>query len=497
MSDTVPPHSEEKVASELLLDEMGYERQLSRGLNLLGNLALTLSDITPTASLLVVGTAVIATAGTGSVWAYLIGGFIALNVALCMGELGSMFPVAGGLFSIVTRVLGRPVGFLAMLDYIGQAVFLPASVAFGVGTYIHSLDPSLAANWLAAGMMILVALIACLDVKLNAVMIGFFLAIEMAVVVMLALAGFLHVHQSLSTFTHPHVAAGTHGLGPVATSAIIAALATALFSVNGYDSAINFSEETEGSASGVGKAVVIAASTGIVFELIPFIGVSLGAAHLTSFLHSSTPLTDVVRSSFGHTAVIIVTWGAILAIFNASLAITLQFSRVVYASGRDRAWPMPVSRALAWVHPRFRMPWVSTGLVGIAGAVLCAQSSLISVVTFTSVLIIVLYALIAISALVSRFTQKQLDRPFRMPLWPISPLIALAGVGVALSQQKGSDLIVVGAIFAGGAIYYLLFVMPRGDRYWAELHAPERDLAGAAGPVVPAKAAEPVEPDLG
>lgn len=422
MSDAVSPQPPDKeVESELLLEDMGYQPELRRGLNLLGNLALTLSDITPTASLLVVGTAVIATAGTGSLWAYLIGGFVALNVALCMGELGSMFPVAGGLYSIVTRVLGRPIGFLALLDYIGQAIFLPASVAFGVGTYIHSLAPSVSTNWIAAGMMILVAVIACLDIRFNAVAIGFFLAIEMAVVVMLALAGFLHPHQSLSTFTHPHMAAGTNGLGPVATSAILAALATALFSVNGYDSAINFSEETEGSASGVGKAVVLAATIGIVFELIPFIGVSLGAVNLREFLHSATPLTDVVRTSFGHTAVTIVTYGAILAIFNASLAITLQFSRVVYASGRDKAWPLPISNALAWVHPRFRMPWVSTMVVGVCGAVLCVQSSLITVVTFTSVLIIVLYALIAISCLVSRLRQRDLERPFRMPLWPVPP----------------------------------------------------------------------------
>jgi amino acid transporter len=480
VSHTAPPHHEgPEIESEVLLEEMGYTPQLQRGLNILGNLALTLSDITPTASLLVVGTAVIATAGTGSVWAYLIGGFIALNVALCMGELGSMFPVAGGLYSIVTRVLGRPVGFLALLDYIGQAIFLPASVAFGVGTYLNSLYPSLTTKWVAAAMMIAVALIACLDVRFNAWMIAFFLALEIGVVIMLALAGFLHTHQSLSTFTHPHMAAGTHGIGPVATSAIIAALATALFSVNGYDSAINFSEETEGEASSVGKAVVLAASIGIVFEIIPFIGVSLGAADLPAFLHSSTPLTDVVRSSFGHTAVDIVTWGAILAIFNASLAITLQFARVTYASGRDKAWPMPISNALSYVHPRFRMPWVATMTVGVLGAILCAQSSLISVVTFTSVLIIILYALIAISALVSRVRQKDLERPFRMPLWPLSPLIALIGVGLALSQQKGSDLIICAAIFVGGIIYYFGFLAPRSDRYWSHLTVPEHELAAA------------------
>jgi amino acid transporter len=481
VSEISPPeHEGAAVESELLLEDMGYQPQLQRGLNIVGNLALTLSDITPTASLLVVGTAVIATAGTGSIWAYLIGGFIAVNVALCMGELGSMFPVAGGLYSIVTRVLGRPIGFLALLDYIGQAIFLPASVAFGIGTYINSLYPALSTKWIAAGMMLLVAAIACLDVRLNAVMIGFFLALEIAVVIMLALAGFLHTHQSISTFTHPHMAAGDHGIGPVGVSAIIAALATALFSVNGYDSAINFSEETEGSASSVGKAVVLAASIGIVFELIPFIGVSLGAKDLPAFLHSSTPLTDVVRSSFGHTAVDLVTWGAILAIFNASLAITLQFARVTYASGRDMAWPRPISNALAWVHPRFKMPWVATMLVGVLGAVLCAQSSLLSVVTFTSVLIIILYALIAISALVSRFTQRELERPFKLPLWPVPPLIALAGVGLAISQQKGSDLIICAAVFGAGIIYYVGFLRPRSDRYWSHLSVPEHELAAQA-----------------
>src|SRR3989442_11237773 len=123
MADLRPVESVEGAA---LLESLGYKQELKRGINVLGNLALVLSDITPTASLLIIGTVVIATAGTGSLAAYLIGGFLALMVALCMGELGSMFPVAGGLFSIVTRVLGQPLGFLATLAYLGQAVFLPA-----------------------------------------------------------------------------------------------------------------------------------------------------------------------------------------------------------------------------------------------------------------------------------------------------------------------------------------------------------------------------------
>jgi amino acid transporter len=139
MSDPAGTSADREVGGESLLHDMGYEQELHRGLNFLGNIALTVSDITPTASLLVIGPVVISIAGTGSIWAYLIGCFLAFNVALCMGELGSMFPSAGGLYSIVTRVLGKPVGFLAALDYIGQATSCrPASRSASASTSTRS-----------------------------------------------------------------------------------------------------------------------------------------------------------------------------------------------------------------------------------------------------------------------------------------------------------------------------------------------------------------------
>jgi len=82
------------------------------------------------------------------------------------------------------------------------------------------------------------------------------------------------------------------------------------------------------------------------------------------------------------------------------------------------------------------------------------------------VLIIVLYGLIAVSALVSRVRQRHLDRPSKMPIWPVPPLIALAGVVIALTKQKGSDLWTCVIIFAVALIYYFLFVRPRSNRYW-------------------------------
>ena len=454
--------SGDEVGGEQILHALGYKQELNRAVSVLGTIALVVSDITPTASLLVIGPVVIATAGSGSLWAYIIGCFIAINVALCMGELGSMFPVAGGLYSIVTRVLGRPVGFLALLDYIGQAVFLPASVAIGIGVYVQALNPGIPSNIAATVVMIAVTVVAILRINFNAVLTGVFLLIELVVVTVLALAGFSHWQQPLTILTNPVMGDGS----AVGLPLIFTAVATAMFSVNGYDSAINFSEETKGSASHVGQAVVRAAMIGIVFELIPFIAIVFGAPDLGKFIGSPTPLTDVARSAFGDTFVNIITYGAIIAIFNASLAITLQFARIVWSSGRDRAWPGPISDAIAQVHPTLRTPWVATILTGACAAILCFQSTLVTVVTFTAVLLIVLYALIALSALVSRMRQASLPRPYRMPFWPVPPLIALVGTIVAITQQKTTDLLIVGAIIVVGLIYYFAFLEPRKDRYW-------------------------------
>jgi amino acid transporter len=475
MARLTPPDGT-PVQGQAVLESLGYRQELKRGINTLGNVALVLSDITPTASLLIIGTVVIATAGTGSVWAYIIGCFLAINVALCMGELGSMFPVAGGLFSIVTRVLGKPIGFLAMLDYMGQAVFLPASVAIGIGVYISVFTSSVPSNVIAAIVMIVVTGVALFAIRFNAVLTGFFLALELLVCLALAISGLVHLQQPLSVVTNPVMANGHGGLSPVTLSMIIAAIAVAMFSVNGYDSAINFSEETEGEAKHVGRAVVVAAAIGIAFELGTFLLVFFGVPDIKAFLASSTPLLDAAKNSFGTTFYNIIAIGAILAILNASLAITLQFARIVWAAGRDRAWPGLISDWIGRVEPRRGAPWVATLIVGFLATVLCLQGSYIQVVTFTAVLLITLYGLICISAIVSRVTQRDLPRPWRMPLWPAPPVIGLVGVLIALSQQKIGDLVTVAVIFAAGLVYYFAWIRPRGDRYWNVQVNPELEL---------------------
>lgn len=448
-------------SGEARLKELGYEQSLERRLTLRGSIALTLSDITPAGSLLVVGIAVVSVSGSGSVLAYLAGCLLAVFVALCMAELGSVFPLAGGVYSIVLRVLGTPPAFLTLLSYIVQAIFLPASIALGIGTYLNALVPAMPVNLTAAISMAIVTVLALLRIHVNAVMTGVFLALEMVVIVVIAIAGFSNASQPVSAFLQP-VGVVDGNLTAFGAGAVIAGVAIAMQSVNGYDAAIAFAEETAGAARTVGKAVLFSCLLGVALELAAFLGAAVGAPDMKGFLGSTTPLTWVVEQHWGHTAVTVVIIGAIIAFFNACLAITLQFARIVWTSGRDSIWPRVVSNGLRKVHPTTQAPWVATLVIGGLAIVLCWLSDLVAVVTFVSVLTISLYVFVAVAAIVSRVRDRDTRRPFRMPLWPLPPVVAIVGAGLALSQQAKRDLLVVAILFLLGLAYYAFYLRPRG-----------------------------------
>ncbi len=438
---------------------------LERGLGFKGLLSLALSDITPMASLLVTAGAVLVLSGTAGVWAFTIGCIIAITVAMSMAELGSMYPTAGGLFYIVNKVLGRPIGFLAMIDYVLQGIFIPATLALGIGTYLHSLNASIPVNSSSAIGMAIITILAVLRIHLSAIIVTVRLVIEGIVLTLIIGVGLVHLNQPLSILTHPTMLQDGK-MSSVAGAAIVAAIASSLFSVNGYDSAINFSEEVKGSARSVGRAVMYSALVGVVLELTAFTFGLFGTRDLGAYLASATPFTDSVTSALGKGAGQAVLVGALFAIVNATLAITLQFARVLWASGRDKAWPNPVNEFLGKVHPKFRSPWTATLVIGGISTIFCLKSSLISTVTFTAVLIIILYALIAIAALVSRVKNKDADRPFKMMFWPIPPIITILGVGLTLTKQKTGDLKIILIIIIVSMAYYFLYLNRSKHNRW-------------------------------
>jgi amino acid transporter len=196
-------------------------------------------------------------------------------------------------------------------------------------------------------------------------------------------------------------------------------------------------------------------------------------------------MSYLVRALGGDRLVTVITLALLATFFNILLAVLLEYARVLYSSGRDRTWPAPVSRALNQVHPRTRTPVVATVAIGAAALALTAVSDYAAAVTFASLTVVVTFALIALSALVSRLQQPDLERPYRLPLWPLPPLVALAGVAATVLLQTGRDLAIVAAILAAGLLYDVLYLRPRRDTHWLLLEPLVSEPAGDDQAVLP------------
>jgi amino acid transporter len=435
------------VSGETELEELGYEQELKRALNLVGNVSLVVAGITPATALLIIGPVALTQAGTGAFWAYLIAGVLAICMALCFAELGSIYPTAGGQYPIVNRVLGKQVGFVALLNYAALGVFIPASIALGFGPYLAGILPGIDPNLVSTAVVVGATGLAMLSISDNAWVTKVVVTLELILLGGLVILGVSSARQPVSTLFDPVAVSQSGTTTAIGIALILSAVTTGLFSYNGYDVAITFSEETEGEAQQIGRGVMIAAAISIVFQLLPLAAVILAAPDLGEFLGAEAPFTI----------------GILIAIFAAVQAIILAFARFLYATGRDMAWPAGASRSLTKISSRFSSPWVAALVVGGLTAVLTYFSGVVLAVTFTGVLIAVNYGLIAISALVSRMRHPNLARPWRMPLWPLPPAVALIGVGIALSQQKALDLLIVAGIIVVGVIYYVLFLHPRSN----------------------------------
>ena len=318
--------------------------------------------------------------------------------------------------------------------------------------------------------------VAILRIRTNAVLTGIFLVIELLALVVLTVLGIANLHADRigMLFGGWQVGTADGGLSPVAFGVVLTATAVGVFAYNGYSNAVNFSEETKGSSRNIAVAILLSLVVTVLAELVPTTAVLLGAPDLAKVTTDAAPMTYFLLATANDAINTIVSLGIALAIFNAVLAIILEFGRIVYSSARDRAWPGPVNGWFASVHPTFRSPWIATAVVGIVSAVLSLTVDLNTLITLTGASLVADYALIAIAAIVGRSTGATANSPYRMPWWPLPPILALLALLYVTTQQTLLALEVTGATILIGIVYWAVVILPQRGRAW-NLKQPLRD----------------------
>lgn len=479
--------------------DSSYKQELSRSLSLRGNILITLSSVTPASSVFIIIPAVIAAVGGASFVAFLASAFVGIFMAYCYAELSSAFPIAGGEYSFAARVLGKATGFALFLMNAMSLVLIIGVIALGTGEYLSAAFSGANSKWVGVAVIVGSALIAVLNIRTNAWVTGVFLGIEMIALVVLTALGAFHVSRGVGTLFHAQTL-GQHGtLVGVGLGLVAAQTATAVFAYNGYGAAVYFSEETRGASRGIARAIMWSLAITVAAELIPMTAVLLGAPNLTDLLKSPTPMQYFVTARGSHALNTAISLGIAIAIINATVAITLQAGRTVWASARDRAYPDPVSRVLGYVHPKLQTPMPATLLVGLAAAVVASVVSLNSLIVATGATLVVLYVLVALSAIVGRANGKTAHARYKMPAWPLAPVLVIAALGyVSYELWKANPWQIIIALIALGVgyLYYFGYLYARRAERWTMPDALLDD-EEASAPDALAEAAQPiVHPDV-
>jgi amino acid transporter len=455
-----------------------YEQELSRSLRVVGNVMITLSSITPASSVFIIIPAILLGVGTGSFLALLMAALVGVFMAFCWGELCAAYPIAGGDYAVVwhafkgrAKPLAGPVSMILFALWIDTIVFIPAVIALGTAQYlgvIWTVDAQVA----GAVVMLIAAGLAILRVRVNAVLTGVMLAIEMLALVIVTVLGIVNLHGDRigNLFADWQIGNGSGGSDAVAFGAILAITAVAVFAYNGYAAPVNLSEETQGSSRGIARAILWSLVITVLAELIPTTAVLLGAPSLDTVTNADVsggaPMNAFLLATSNETVNDVVSLGITVAILNAVVAIVIQFGRVLYSSGRDRAWPGPVNRWMSSISPRFETPWFATAFVGVLGAVLCLTVSLDTIITLTGATLVLNYALVAVGAIVGRATGATAHSPYRMPAWPLPPALAIAALVYITTKQTQKSLVVTGVTMLIGLIYWAIVIWPQKGRAW-------------------------------
>jgi amino acid transporter len=444
-----------------------YQQQLARTLKVVGNMTITLSVIGPAASVFAIGSIALRQQGSGAFLAFLAAALISGCLAVGWAELGALYPTAGGLYGIVGRVLGRRAGFLALTLQLALFVIVPSAFALAAGQYLNAFWPTISPRTAALVLLAAAAALTVVGIRFNAAVTAALLALELTIILVVSALGFAHAHWSLAaTLVDPRVYAADGSAAPATLRTLLAGVVLGLGAYAGYGGAVILSEETQGPRRGIARAVLGALGVAVVAELLAIAAALVGAPSQAQLTTAPVPMSYLVGSLGGDRLVTVVTLALVATFFNIVLAVLLEYARTLYSSGRDRAWPMPLSRALGRIHSRTRTPVVASLTIGAAALTLTAASDYAAAVTFASLTVVVTFALIALSALVSRLREPHLTRPYRMPLWPLPPVVALAGVAVTVVLQTGRDLAIVAGILAAGMLYDVAYLRPRRDTHW-------------------------------
>jgi len=385
-----------------------------------------------------------------AVW--LAGGVLSLLGALTYGELSTMKPEAGGLYVYIRDCFGTLPAFLfgwTLFFVISAGSVATLAVAFS--NYLGEFLPltPIASKLASVGMIAVIGLVNVRGVRESANLQN--VTTSLKVVAILAIAGtllFMGKHFALHP-VHPK---------PLSTATLASGFGVAMISVlwayEGWQYATFSAGETLRPQRDFPLAFLFGSVALIAIYLLANVAYisALGPAGVAS---SRRVAAAAVSEAISPVAAKVVTLTILISMFSSANSIMMTAPRVYYMMARDGIF----FRRLSQIHPKYGTPAFAILASVVWTSLLAASGTFEQLLTYVVFVGWTFYALAAACVFVYRRRQPHAKRPFRVPGYPVTPIIfILAAATLVINtviNQPGRALIGLGIVLAGTPAYFL------------------------------------------
>jgi basic amino acid/polyamine antiporter, APA family len=397
-------------------------------------------------------------AGPSVILSFVLAGVVAGLTAICYAELASAVPVSGSSYSYAYATLGElpamGVAACLLLEYGVSA----AAVAVGWSQYVNELLDNVF-NWtlpdsisnapeqggvfnLPAVILIVLCTLLLIrgaseSAKVNAIMV----MIKIGVLLLFVAIGITGWNSDNLTPFAPE------GLNGITTAAGLI-----FFSYIGLDAVSTAGEEVKNPRRNLPLAILIALVTVTTLYILVTV-VAVAAQPSGEFEGQEAGLSAILEDVTGSTwPGTMIAAGAIISIFSVTLIVLYGQTRILFAMARDGMIPSLFHK----VNRRTLTPVPNTIIVACVIALLAGLIPIDFLAEMTSIGTLVAFLVVSIGVMVLRSTHPELPRGFRVPLFPITPLLSIAGC-IWIIQDLRAVTIYVFVIWVSVAMLWYAF----------------------------------------
>jgi amino acid transporter len=383
-------------------------------------------------------------AGYAIVPVVLISGFISLLTMFSYAELGTAIPLAGGEYTFSKVAYGGFPSFLTgWFEWLSN-MFYTALSAMGFAYAISYLFPQVNIPLMAVSVVIIFALVNLKGVKETGTAEAVITIVVLVILAIFVLGGWSYTQGA--QLSHPPFPVGLIGMFTAAAF---------LFDLYlGAEAVAASQAEIKNPGRNIPMAIVLSGAI-LIALYTSVIAIAVGIVPPAILMEQASPIAFAAEQALGPAGGVLVTIGLAIAGLAATNESIMAQSRVLYAMSRDGYLP----KALCKVHKRYCTPYVAVIVCAIFTAIFTATGLVNFVVFAVNLGFIIGFSIVNLSLMKLRKTAPHLKRPFKVPLYPLTPIAGLVTTAFLVLFIEPSVLVLgLELVVVALLVYYIRMV---------------------------------------